>query len=215
MSSNSNQNPSRNTSIEMARKVRNYRRQLAIAKTEVEKQMFARNQDMFLLPDEQKTIQDLEHALQQTLQAILDSGLPMPDSVYEKRKADFARRMQSMITFSFEIGSQNGNTQVFDYLFINDQIVKTTYMRLSPADSQTIVVQSMNKGDFVKALSQIDLVDWFHRYKPKGFDRHSSRQIYWSVTLRWKARGHKVFLIEGFNDFPYNFEMLLALINQI
>ncbi len=215
MSSNSNHNPFEDTSNEMARKVRYYRRQLAIAKTEVEKQMFARNQDMFLLPDEQKTIQDLEHTLQQTLQTIINSGQPMPESVYEKRKADFTKRMQSMITFSFEIGNQDGDAQVFDYLFINDQIVKTTYMRHSPVNSKTIVVQSMNKSDFVKVLGQIDLVDWFRRYKPKGFDRQSSKKVYWSVRLRWKARGYKVFLIEGFNDFPYNFEKLLTLIDQI
>ncbi|MBF0579386.1 hypothetical protein IM774_06265 [Erysipelotrichaceae bacterium RD49] len=199
---------------EKANQVRSYRRRLAVYKTKIENDMFERGQDMFLLPHETKAIQALQTALDTTHHELTKSGHQLPPSRMENQKVSLAKRMQTMILFSFEIGSRDGDAYIFDYNFSNNQIIKTSYKRCNPKISSTIVLQTMTKADFIYALYKIDLVDWEKRYKEKGLQRQACENLKWALTIRWKSRGYRDLLIEGFNDFPYNFEQLLSLIQR-
>lgn len=199
---------------EMVNQVRSYRRRLTLYKTKIEEDMFNRGHDMFQLPHETQTIQILQSALQATHHELIRNGHQLPPSRSDHQKVSLAKRMQTMVLFSFEIGSRDGDAYIFDYSFSNNQIIKTSYKRCDPKLSSTIVLQTMTKLDFIDALYKLDLVDWERRYKEKGLARTGDENLKWAITIRWKSRGHKDLFIAGFNDFPYNFEQLLVLIQR-
>ena len=186
--------------------IRGFKQTIGKLKKKIEKERFF-PAEVYMCPSDDVVLSCTREFLEMAIKALEEKGVKFQRSQAVLKSLNFIIKLSEVDEIRLRIGAWCSPHR---YCFnIAEQKVKK-YMVFTCEDAELDASYDVDVDSFLYSLSELHLGEWKSYYSPSKFGVNILDGIQWCVGIKFRDGTKRMW--SGDNDYPYNFDKLLELL---